>query len=220
MKLLSVDRLLFSPCTLIDAKVSVSCKGRIVLKLIVPPTDPSIVLASGAFVTSTAAIIAAETSSKLMPLRPAPDPTVDTPFISVRFALVPRICTPVPTPASRVIWIPVIFSSTSAKFWSGSLPISSAFITSINLSEVRVSASALESDLLIPVTSITSTFCSASGVTSCACTDEVTLSAAADNSAKVILESLCSMCCVPCVCDSVFKLDSSNFVMNNIALRN
>ena len=74
-----------------------------VFKFIVPPTEPSMVLASGDLVTSKPAIIDAETSSKSIPLRPVPEPTVDTPLISVLFASVPRICTPVPTPASRVI---------------------------------------------------------------------------------------------------------------------
>ena len=69
----------------------------------VPPTDPSMVFASGDFVTSTAEIMDAETSSKLIPLRPWPEPTVETPLISVLFAFVPRICTPVPTPAVLVI---------------------------------------------------------------------------------------------------------------------
>ena len=66
------------------------------------PTD-SIVYASGAFVTSTEEMLAALPSSKSMPLRPEPDPTVETPLISMRFAFVPRIWTPVPTPAVRVI---------------------------------------------------------------------------------------------------------------------
>ena len=70
---------------------SVSSSGRIVFKLTVPPTEPSIVLASGDLTTSTLEMIEAETSSKLIPLRPAPEPTVDTPFISVLLALVPRI---------------------------------------------------------------------------------------------------------------------------------
>ena len=155
--MLSVVKLLFSPCTRNAANCSLSCKGRIVLRLIVPPTEPSIVFASGDLVTSKPAIIAAETSSKSIPLRPAPEPTVETPFISVRLASVPRICTPVPTPASRVIWIPVIFSNTSAKFWSGSLPISSASITSTRLFLKRFSFIALASDARIPDTSITST---------------------------------------------------------------
>ena len=80
--------------------MSVSSSGRIVFRFIVPPTEPSMVLASGVLVTSIDEIIAALTSSKSIPPRPelfspglAPvsEPTVVTPFISTRLALVPRI---------------------------------------------------------------------------------------------------------------------------------
>ena len=127
-----------------------------VRRLIVPPTEPSIVFASGDLVTSTAEIIDALTSSKSIPLRPDPEPTVETPLNSILFALVPRICTPLPTPAVLVICIPVTFSRTSARFWSGSLPMSSAMITSTRLSEARFSANAFSNDARIPVTTISS----------------------------------------------------------------
>ncbi len=97
------DRSLFSICARAAISGSLRSSGRIVRRLIVPPTDPSIVCAVGTFVTSTDAISAAGRSSKLMPERPAPDPTVETPLISVRLASVPRICTALPTPACRVI---------------------------------------------------------------------------------------------------------------------
>jgi hypothetical protein len=77
-------------------------------------------------VISTDDINAAGKSSKLIPPLPASAPTVDTPFISTLFSSVPRICTAVPTPAVLVICMPVTFSNTSAKFWSGSFPISAA----------------------------------------------------------------------------------------------
>jgi len=68
-----------------------SSNGRIVRKLTVPPTEPSIVFASDAFVTSRPAMIDAETSSKLIPPRPVPAPTVCTPLINTLFELEPRI---------------------------------------------------------------------------------------------------------------------------------
>lgn len=123
----------------------------------VPPTEPSIVLASGTLMTCTELIIEAARSSKLMPDRPEPDPTVETPLISTRLASVPQICTPRPTPASRVIWMPVTFSSTSARFWSGSLPISSASMTSTRLAALRFCDRAFCSDARMPVTTISST---------------------------------------------------------------
>ena len=146
---------LYSPCTRMVATRSTMSSGRMVRRLMVPPTEPSIVRASGALMTSSEAMIAALTSSKLMPPRPCPEPTVDTPLISVRLSFVPRICTPLPTPARRVICTPGMFSSTSARFWSGSLPISSAWMTSTRLSALRSSLSALCSALRIPVTTIT-----------------------------------------------------------------
>ena len=84
-------RLLSSPCILAAINGLFKSRGRMVFKLIVPPTDPSIVLASGTLVTSTPAIIEAFTSSKSIPVRPDPDPNVDTPLISVRLSSVPRI---------------------------------------------------------------------------------------------------------------------------------
>ena len=150
-------RSLYSDCAL-NAKSGLErSRGRMVRRLMVPPTEPSIVLASETLITSTELIIEAARSSKLMPERPDPDPTVETPLISTRLASVPRICTPRPTPASRVIWTPVTFSSTSARFWSGSLPMSSALMTSTRLSALRFSTSALCSEARMPLTMTAST---------------------------------------------------------------
>ena len=49
-----------------------------------------------------------------------------------------------------------MFSKTSAKFWSGNLPISSARITSTRLPASRFFMSAFSSDCLIPVTTTSS----------------------------------------------------------------
>ena len=87
----SMLRLLSSYCKDNAASGSDKSSGRIVLKLTVPPTEPSRVFASGDLMTSTAEIMAGFTSSKLIPLLPDPELTVATPLNSTRFAFVPRI---------------------------------------------------------------------------------------------------------------------------------
>ena len=88
---LSISKSLFCAFARKANTVSFNSSGRSVRRLIVPPTEPSIIFASGDFVTSTEEIKDAGKSSKLIPPRPAPAPTVLIPFISTLFWSVPRI---------------------------------------------------------------------------------------------------------------------------------
>ena len=87
----STLKLLSSNWYLNDPNLSDKSNGRIVLRFTIPPIAPSVVLASGDLITSREEIIAAFTSSKLMPPLPEPEPTVETPLISTLLELVPLI---------------------------------------------------------------------------------------------------------------------------------
>src|SRR5690606_40930054 len=79
--------------------------GRVVFRLMVPPSAPSTISGVGDLITSTEERKLAGKSSKLMPFRPPP--TVERPFTSTRFCGRPRIETSEPTPKSRLMEIPV-----------------------------------------------------------------------------------------------------------------
>ena len=132
------------------ASLSLRANPLYVLTSIVPPMLPSTISAVGTFTTFKDLTSAAGRSSKLIPPRLSPDGVVPRPLISTRLLSLPRTETEEPIPALRLICTPGIFSSTSARFSSGSLPISSALMTSMRLELCRFSSSAVSKLCLIP----------------------------------------------------------------------